>query len=154
VLGILAPYKKGNSVVHGNLYRDGENADMLRPGDIANASKSDAVELPTNPGIRRELEMIHTEVLDVLDVPPSDFRELTRRGSDAQGVGTKLEELYDLKGTVLTAANRNDAVPATLALSSVTEKDLTQLVLALLPVDLRAVFKVPTGAAHTLVVER
>ena len=66
VLGILSPYDQRDLELDCSRTGIVKMADMLWPRYIAYLHEADAVQLPPHDRVRRKLDVIHAEILDVL----------------------------------------------------------------------------------------
>jgi hypothetical protein len=76
VLRNLAPDDQRHVELHGRAYGDGEDAHVLGPGDVADLGQTDPVELGPDARIRRHLDIIDAQPLQVLDVLAAERREI------------------------------------------------------------------------------
>src|SRR5690606_14722608 len=110
ILRVLAPNEKRNFALNGLADGDSEDPRMLGPRDVAYLRQADPVQLPADYGIRGNLDVIDAHILDVVDVPPADFREMAGRGRNAKRIHSELQHADDLVGAVLASAYGNNAI--------------------------------------------
>ena len=153
VLGVLTPDEQWDPHLHRQAHGHGEDRHVLRPGDVADLGESEAVDPSAHDGVRADLDVVHTEGLQVFDVAPTDVGQVVGGGGDAEGVGAELEHADDLEGAVLAPADRDQAVVVGGVGRAVTVEDGLELGPAVVPVDVGPGFEVPTRTADAVLEE-
>ncbi len=107
VLRVLAPDDQRDPELDGDPHGDGEDRHVLGPRDVADLRQGEAVDPAPDDGVRRDLDVVDAQSLDVLDVASADRGELVGRRGHAERVHAELEHPDDLVGAVLAAADRD-----------------------------------------------
>ena len=153
VLRVLAPHDELDAHLHREPHRQGEDRDVLGPGDVADLRQREAVDAAPHDRVGRELDVVDAERLDVLDVAPADVESSSVVAVTHSGFMPELEHADHLRGGVLAAAHADDAVVGRAVGRAVAVEHVRRARPARVPVDLAAALEVPARAAHALVVE-
>src|SRR3546814_572334 len=127
---------------------------MLRPRNVTDLHEANTVQLCPNTRIGRNLVVVDTHLLDILNVLSANIAEITGRCRDAQRVKAVLQHANDLIGAVLAATNRNDTIPIAAIRVSILRQYLAKFPLSLAPIDLIPFLVAAARIANPLFVEK
>lgn len=154
MLGVLSTNNIRDFELHGSYDGYCQNSYVLRPGDIAHDFQPDAIELPANNRSGRELKVVDTFSVEVLDFRPPKVREVTCCRRDAQRAQPHFDNLERLYGAVLTAADWDDAVPPVRSFGPIAVGDGCKFSGTCLSVNIAKLLEVAAGPAYSVVIER
>ncbi|MDO9135098.1 hypothetical protein [Hydrogenophaga sp.] len=103
VLRVLAPDDQRHLELHRRAHREGEEADVRGPRNVAHLGEAPAVELGAHQRVGRDLDGVHAQALEVFDVGAGQRREIAGGRGDAQRVQAQLQHAHHLVGAVLVA---------------------------------------------------
>jgi hypothetical protein len=102
-LRVLAVDQQWHLVVDRNPHWVGEDPDVAGPAAVADPAEGLREEGAIDAGVRGELDVVHPELLHVVDVGPPDLGVGAGRPGHGQRAIAELEDLHHLEGRVLAA---------------------------------------------------
>src|SRR5579859_1183887 len=156
VLRVLAPDDQRYFHRCGDAKWNRKNSDVLGPRDVADGFQRESVDPSAQHRIGLDLDVVDTEFRDVVEIAPSDRRQVVSLSRNGQYAQTPFESRQDLIVAVLAARYRNNTIVFGQALGGVAlgfADQTTELLRAAIPRNQVASRECLAGRAHSGLVE-